>query len=167
MKTTPPTRPFRILFVCLGNICRSPAAEIVCRAALAEAGLDGQVQVDSCGTASYHTGSRPDARMQAALERAGFAYGGHRARTLRRADAAEFDLIIPQDRENLRDVLAVFPAEAAAKVRPMSEWFPAGETRCEVPDPYYGGAEGFDDVVQLLRGAAQQLVQELIRKELQ
>lgn len=153
--------PFRILFVCLGNICRSPAAEIVCRAALAEAGLADRVEVDSCGTASYHTGSRPDSRMLAALQRAGYAYGGHRARTLCRADASRFDLIIPQDHENLEDVQAALPG--CGSIRPMWRWFPAGSGYTQVPDPYYGDAAGFDAVVKLLADSMPALVAEVRR----
>ena len=152
---------FRVLFVCLGNICRSPAAEIVCRAALDEAGLASSVLVDSCGTAGYHIGSRPDARMLAALERAGYVYGGHRARRLRPADGAEFDLIIPQDAENLSDVRAALSPTAGAEVVPMSRFFPAGSRYREVPDPYYGDTRGFDEVVQLLRESMPQLLAEL------
>ena len=155
------TPPYRVLFVCLGNICRSPAAEIVCRVALQQAGLADRVAVDSCGTASYHIGSRPDRRMLAALERAGYAYGGHRARALRRADATEFDLIVPQDDANLRDVRAALAPTGKAKIMPMSHWFPAGCRYSEVPDPYYGSAEDFDDVVSLLAASMPQLVAEL------
>lgn len=152
------THPYRVLFVCLGNICRSPAAEIVCRAALQQAGLAGQVVVDSCGTASYHTGSKPDSRMIAALQRAGYSYGGHRARTLCAADGARFDLIVPQDAENYRDVCRVLAATHAAKVVPMSHWFPAGTRHGEVPDPYYGSEADFDEVVQLLAQSMDGLV---------
>ena len=156
--------PFRVLFVCLGNICRSPAAEIVCRAALREAGLADRVRVDSCGTASYHVGSRPDSRMIAALERAGYEYDGHRARVFCREDGSRFDLIIPQDLENMQDVLATLPPQHAAEVQPMSHWFPAGVRYREVPDPYYGAAADFDEVVELLRGSMAQLVAELADK---
>ena len=151
---------FRILFVCLGNICRSPAAEIVCRTALKETEMSGRVLVDSCGTASYHVGSKPDSRMLAALNRAGFGYDGHRARQLRQSDGMHFDLIIPQDAENLRDVQRVL-RESTAKVLPMSRWFPTGCTLQEVPDPYYGGAADFDAVVQLLAGSMPKLVEDL------
>lgn len=156
---------YRILFVCLGNICRSPAAEIVCNAALERAGLKGLVSVDSCGTASYHTGEKPDRRMLAALERAGYAWGGHRARTFCRSDFDRFDLIIPQDEANRRDILAQAPhADSAAKVRPMSTWFAPDERESEVPDPYYGGPAGFDAVVQLLERAMVALISELQNK---
>ena len=152
---------FRILFVCLGNICRSPAAEIVCRAALKEAGLASRVRVDSCGTVSYHIGSRPDSRMIAALARAGYEYDGHRARQLRPTDGTEFDLIIPQDAENLRDVLSVLSRTAGARVEPMSRWFPVGTRHAEVPDPYYGSAADFDEVVQLLAESMPMLIEEV------
>ena len=154
--------PYRVLFVCLGNICRSPAAEVIFNAAVKQAGLSQQIKVDSCGTASYHTGSRPDSRMLAALERAGFAYGGHRARTFRRADFADFDLIIPQDHCNEEDILALARNSAdAAKVKGMWTWFDAAETEKDVPDPYYGGPAGFDAVVALLTRASQRLLTEL------
>ena len=153
---------YRVLFVCLGNICRSPAAEIVFHAAVERAGLQDRVMADSCGTASYHTGEKPDHRMLAALERAGYAWGGHRARTFSRRDFEQFDLIIPQDEANRRDILALASRpEQKAKVRPMSDWFTAGETEREVPDPYYGGPAGFDAVVKLLERAMESLVQEM------
>ena len=152
--------PYRVLFVCLGNICRSPAAEIIFNAVAAKNGLAGLVKADSCGTASYHTGSKPDHRMLAALERAGYSYGGHRARTFRRADFTDFDLIIPQDEYNERDILALARNEAdAAKVRGMWQWFNADETESSVPDPYYGGPAGFDAVVALLTRSMEKLME--------
>ena len=154
-----PSPTYRILFVCLGNICRSPAAEVICRAALRESGV--QAVVDSCGTASYHVGSRPDSRMIAALKRAGYMYDGHRARILRREDGNLFDLIIPQDGENERDVHRIIPPTSAARVVPMSQWFPIGCRHREVPDPYYGGDKDFDEVVALLAGSMPALIQEL------
>ena len=148
--------------MCLGNICRSPAAEVIFNAAVKQAGLSQLIKVDSCGTASYHTGSRPDSRMLAALERAGFTYGGHRARTFRRADFSDFDLIIPQDHCNEEDILALARNSAdAAKVQGMWTWFNAGETEKDVPDPYYGGPAGFDAVVALLTRASANLLAEV------
>lgn len=153
---------YRVLFVCLGNICRSPAAEIIFNAAAAKAGISDRVQADSCGTASYHIGQKPDRRMLAALEECGYTYGGHRARQFRRADFSDFDLIIPQDESNRRDILALARnGEDAAKVMPMSRWFPQGERLREVPDPYYGGHEGFLQVIHLLESAAAALAAEL------
>lgn len=155
----------RVLFVCLGNICRSPAAEVVCRAALEEAGLSGLVQADSCGTASYHVGQRPDARMRAALERAGLRDVGHRARCFSRADFARFDLIIPQDESNRQDLLALARNDdERSRLVPMSSFFAEGESVKEVPDPYYGGSEGFDEVVGLLKRSMPKLLRELRRR---
>ncbi len=154
--------PTRVLFVCLGNICRSPAAEIIFRATVERAGLAAVFEIDSCGTASYHTGQKPDRRMLAALERAGYAWGGHRARTFCRADFSRFDLIIPQDGSNQEDILALARSAAdAARVRPMKTWFPAGCREPGVPDPYYGGEAGFDAVVSLLESACARLLAEL------
>lgn len=157
--------PFRVLFVCLGNICRSPAAEIIFNAALAECGMGNLVLADSCGTASYHTGSRPDSRMLAALGRAGFAYGGHRARTICRADFSLYDLIIPQDAENEADLRRLARNEAErAKIRGMWTYFAPQETVQEVPDPYYGSANGFDAVVALLQRSMPYLVLDIQRR---
>ena len=161
-QTAPHGVPFRVLFVCLGNICRSPAAEMVFSALLAERGLQNRFRCDSCGVAAYHVGQTPDSRMLAALRRAGIPYNGHRARQFQQADFHAFDLIIPQDEENRGDVLyqARTPADAA-KVVPMSRWFPPECGLTEVPDPYYGGASGFDRVVALLRASCTALLDDL------
>ncbi len=154
--------PTRVLFVCLGNICRSPAAEIIFRAAVERAGRAGEFEIDSCGTASYHTGQKPDRRMLAALERAGYVWGGHRARTFCRADFSRFDLIIPQDGSNREDILALARNAAdAARVKPMKTWFAADCREPGVPDPYYGGDAGFDAVVSLLEDSCARLLAEL------
>ncbi len=154
--------PTRVLFVCLGNICRSPAAEIIFRAAVERAGLTASFEIDSCGTASYHTGQKPDRRMLAALERAGYAWSGHRARTFSRADFSRFDLIIPQDESNREDILSLSRSAAdAARVHPMRRWFPEGCREEGVPDPYYGGEAGFNAVVSLLEQSCSRLLAEL------
>ncbi len=155
--------PTRVLFVCLGNICRSPAAEIIFRAAVERAGLSAAFETDSCGTASYHTGQKPDSRMLAALERAGYAWGGHRARTFTRADFSRFDLIIPQDESNREDILSLARNAAdAERVCPMLHWFPEDCREPGVPDPYYGGASGFDAVVRLLEASCERLLADLV-----
>ncbi len=152
----------RILFVCLGNICRSPAAEIICRQLAKSQGIE--CQIDSCGTASYHVGGMPDARMRAALCKLGYAYDGHRARQFKRADFARFDLIIAQDGANKADLLAqARRGEEREKIHSMSEWFPsewAARYR-EVPDPYYGGQQGFEDVIHLLEASCGLLLVDL------
>lgn len=161
-----PKQPFRVLFVCLGNICRSPSAEIIFNATVKQAGMTADIQADSCGTAAYHIGSKPDSRMLAALERAGYAWGGHRGRQFRRADFAEFDLIIPQDESNRQDLLyQARTASEKAKIVPMSHWFPADAGEDEVPDPYYGGTEGFNHVVRLLEKATQNLLNDIRQQQ--
>ncbi len=119
------------------------------------------MDVDSCGTAGYHVGSRPDSRMLAALKRAGYEYTGHRARVLQRKDGELFRLIIPQDAENERDVHRIIAPDAPALVFPMSRWFPPGCPYHEVPDPYYGGAKDFDEVVALLTASMPSLIREV------
>lgn len=157
---------FRVLFVCLGNICRSVAAEHVFNAKVQEAGLADHVESDSCGTAAYHIGQKPDSRMLAALSRAGYAYNGHRGRQFSRRDFAAFDLIVPQDNANYEDVIAMATTpEEMAKVVPMSAWFADDCPLHEVPDPYYGPEAGFDEVVSLLAGAASQMVSDIERAE--
>ncbi len=155
--------PQKILFVCLGNICRSPSAEIILRQKLKAAG-QVQCHIDSSGTAAYHVGSRPNQRMLHALERAHYAYDGHRARQFSARDFQDFDLIIPQDESNREDILALARCEEdRAKVIPMSHWFTGSyrERYSEVPDPYYGGDSGFDAVVQLLESSCDQMIIEL------
>ncbi len=156
------TTHVNVLFVCLGNICRSPAAEVIFNELVKRAGLSAQIKVDSCGTASYHTGSKPDSRMLAALKRAGYTYGGHRARTFSRADFSDFDLIIPQDYFNEDDIIHLARnKQDEAKVRGMWHWFDPQETEKDVPDPYYGDPAGFDAVVALLTRACANLLTDI------
>lgn len=145
-------RPFRILFVCLGNICRSPTAEGVMRWLLAERGLDGQVLLDSAGTGGWHVGERPDARAAAAARARGVSLTGT-ARQVRAQDFDDFDLILAMDRANERDLRGLTPdPQSAAKVRLLRE-FDTGAESLEVPDPYYGGPEGFERVIDLVHAA--------------
>ena len=145
----------RILFVCLGNICRSPTAEGVMRHLLRERGLEGEVEVESAGTGAWHVGSAPDERATLAAERRGIVLDGA-ARQVRPADFDDFDLIVAMDRSNLRDLLAIAPDEAArAKVRLLLD---GGR---DVPDPYYGGERGFDEVLDLVEEACERLLDEV------
>ncbi len=149
----------RILLVCLGNICRSPTAEAALREALAEAGLDDRVTVDSAGTGDWHLGESPDPRMVDAAAAAGLTVDG----TARQITAADFqaDLILVMDAANLRDVRALAPDDAArAKVRLYRE-FEENADDTEVPDPYYGGSEGFAAVVDVARAGARGVVRHL------
>jgi protein-tyrosine phosphatase len=153
----------RILFVCMGNICRSPTAEGVMRALVREAGLEERIELDSAGTGGWHAGEPPDERSTLAAARRGIALEGS-ARQVRGEDFADFDLLVAMDRENLRGLLAAAPGEEAAeKVRLLREFDPAGgdASGLDVPDPYYGGERGFDDVLDLVQAACRGLLDEL------
>lgn len=143
------SRPARILFVCMGNICRSPAAEIVFRKQVSDAGLTAEVEIDSAGTIGYHHGSPPDPRMAATLEKKGYPISG-KARQITLYDIDRFDLILTMDEENLKSVRKLDTTGANHhKIRPFVEFCSQG-TDIRVPDPYYGGQRGFDHVVQLV-----------------
>lgn len=152
--------PSKILFVCLGNICRSPAAENIMNHLVEQAGLTGQIVCDSAGTSSYHIGSPPDRRMTAAAIRRGIPMRGA-ARQFTRADFDQFDLILAMDRENYTDIRSLDPTgNYADKVRLMCEFCTRHSTQ-EVPDPYYGGSDGFDRVLDLLLDACEGLLKSL------
>ena len=146
-----------VLFVCMGNICRSPTAEGVFRHMVWEAGLQDEVRIDSAGTHDYHTGDAPDARAQAHAKRRGYDLSGIRARQVRGADFTEFDLILVMDRRNLDALLRVCPPEHAHKLRLFLDYAPFWPDR-EVPDPYHGGERGFDHVLDMVEDAARGLV---------
>jgi protein-tyrosine phosphatase len=153
----------RILFVCLGNICRSPTAEGVMRHVLREEGLEDQVEVDSAGTGGWHVGAPPDERATEAARRRSIVLDGA-ARKFAPEDFADFDLVLAMDEENRRDLLALAPDdEARAKVRMLREFDPDSSDSgdLDVPDPYYGGDEGFDQVLDLVEAATRGLVEEL------
>jgi protein-tyrosine phosphatase len=147
----------RILVVCLGNICRSPTAEAALREALREAGLAEEVEVASAGTGDWHLGEPPDPRMVAAAASMGLDLDGTSC-LITQEDFATADLILVMDRANLRDVAALAPDDAArAKIRLFRE-FDSDADSDEVPDPYYGGDEGFRTVVEIVRRTAQGVV---------
>ncbi len=151
----------RILFVCMGNICRSPTAEGVMRRLLDEEGLADRVHVESAGTGGWHVGEPPDERATLAARRRGIALAGA-AQQVRPADFRSFDLLIAMDRENLRELLAIAPdEEAAEKVRLLREFDPAASGDLDVPDPYYGGDRGFETVLDLVEAACRGLLDEL------
>ena len=150
----------RILFVCMGNICRSPTAEGVMRKLLADEGLEG-VEVDSAGTNGWHAGEAPDDRATDAAWRRGVTLDGS-AREIVPGDFSEFDLLIAMDRENMRQLLSVAPdEEASEKVRLLREFDPAAGGDLDVPDPYYGSDSGFDDVLDIVDAACRGLLGEL------
>jgi protein-tyrosine phosphatase len=150
----------RILFVCLGNICRSPSAEAVMRALVEREGLDGAIELDSAGTSDWHSGEAPDARATDAALRRGIQLAGE-ARQVEREDFDRFDLIVAMDRSNLSALQYLAPDEdARAKVRLLREFDPASAESgdLDVPDPYHGGPEGFDRVLDLLGDACEGLL---------
>jgi protein-tyrosine phosphatase len=155
----------RILFVCMGNICRSPTAEGVMRHVLREQGLADAVELDSAGTGGWHVGAPPDTRATAAAQARGILLDGA-ARQVRHRDFADFDLILAADRENVADLRAIAPPGTESKVRLLREFDPgsAGAPDLDVPDPYYGGARGFEDVLDLVESACRGLVAEIRRR---
>jgi protein-tyrosine phosphatase len=153
----------RLLFVCMGNICRSPTAEAVMRRLVREAGLEDRIEIESAGTGGWHAGDPPDSRATVAAARRGVTLEGA-ARQIRADDFRDFDLLIAMDRENLRGLLAVAPDEAASeKVRLLREFDPAsvGAPDLDVPDPYYGGDRGFESVLDMVEAACRGLIDEL------
>ncbi|GAA3907194.1 low molecular weight protein-tyrosine-phosphatase [Halomonas cibimaris] len=149
----------KVLFVCLGNICRSPSAEGVFRRAVEQAGLALRITVDSCGIGDWHAGNPPDERAQAAARRRGIDISGLRARQLRREDFYAFDYILPMDYGNLRDIRAMAPDAHGAHIELFLAF--AGIPQGEVPDPYYGGEQGFEEVLDMIEAASQGLVEHI------
>lgn len=140
----------RVLFVCLGNICRSPAAEGVLKAIVAENGDRARWEIDSAGTGRYHIGQLPDNRMRIHARRRGLELT-HRCRQVREADFDDFDLIIPMDADNERNLRRLAPTpEAENKIIPMAAFVDMAMRYDHIPDPYYEGAEGFELVLDLL-----------------
>jgi protein-tyrosine phosphatase len=151
----------KILFVCMGNICRSPTAEGVMRSLVRDAGLEDRIEIDSAGTGGWHAGEPPDARATEAAHRRGITLAGA-ARQVVADDFDRYDLLVAMDRENLRGLLALAPdEEAAAKVRLLREFDPAADGDLDVPDPYYGGERGFETVLDLVQAACRGLLGEL------
>jgi low molecular weight protein-tyrosine phosphatase len=155
----------RILFVCMGNICRSPTAEGVMRHLLAEEGLEDVIELDSAGTGGWHVGDPPDRRATAAARGRGIVLDGA-ARQVRPDDFEDFDLILVADRDNLRDMLAIAPPGTERKVRLLREFDPGSEGApdLDVPDPYYGGERGFEDVLDLVEAACRGLLDQIRAK---
>ena len=152
----------KVLFVCLGNICRSPTAEGVTRKIAAQEAPELSLELDSAGTAAYHAGSPPDARTVAAAARRGYALASLRARVVTPEDFTAFDLILAMDHDNLAVLRKRAPAAVHPRLRLFLEFAPEQERR-EVPDPYYGGANGFEDVLDLTEAAARGLLAYLRR----
>ena len=151
-----------VLFVCMGNICRSPTAEGVFRHYVAEAGLADLFDIDSAGTHAYHVGEPPDKRAQQAAERRGFSLADIRARRVAPEDFERFHHIIVMDQDNLVLLQEQADAVQRAKIRLFLEYTAGPET--EVPDPYYGGATGFERALDLVEGASRGLLEALRKR---
>jgi protein-tyrosine phosphatase len=161
-QTHPPAH-VGLLFVCLGNICRSPTAEGVMRALVSDAGMQDSVLLDSAGTGAWHAGSAPDERASAAARSRGIALDGL-ARKVTPEDFERFDLLLAMDAENVSELKRMAADEAErGKVRLLREFDPAaaGERDLDVPDPYYGATGGFDEVFELVRAACEGLLEEI------
>jgi len=150
-----------ILFVCMGNICRSPTAEGVFRHYVQEAGLAERIETDSAGTHAYHSNEPADRRAQAAAERRGFSLADIRARRVQANDFERFDYVLAMDNDNLDLLKEQADPEQYDKLRLFLEFSPAQEV--EVPDPYYGGAAGFERVLDLVEDASTGLLEMLKR----
>ncbi|CAI2299372.1 TPA: low molecular weight protein-tyrosine-phosphatase [Vibrio parahaemolyticus] len=147
----------RILVVCMGNICRSPTGEAVLRAKAEELGVD--VDIDSAGTIGYHTGNTPDSRAMAAGKQRGYSFKGMRARQVSVQDFEDFDLVLAADKANLADLLDICPAEHRHKVSLFLSH--SNSSYDEIPDPYYGGDDGFELVLDLIEDASVAVLQKL------
>jgi protein-tyrosine phosphatase len=153
----------RLLFVCMGNICRSPTAEAVMRGVIAREGLAGEVEIDSAGTGAWHVGHPPDRRSTAAARTRGIVLEGT-ARQVTREDFEDYDLLLAADAENVAALRRLAPdPEAAGKVMLLrqfdAEAVAAGDL--DVPDPYYGGPDGFERVLDLVEAACRGLLEEI------
>lgn len=158
----PVTPPISVLFVCLGNICRSPLAEAVFRQVVTEAGLESRFRIDSAGTSGYHDGEAPDARTTEVAARRGVEVGGE-SRRLRPEDVAAFDYLVVMDSENRRAVERLVEASpASAEVHLLREFDPEAGEDTDVPDPYFGGPDGFEIVHDLVERSARGLLEHLV-----
>lgn len=150
-----------VLFVCLGNICRSPTGEAVFKFLVHQHALEYQIFVESAGTIGYHEGNPADSRMKKHAARRGYDLQS-RSRKIRPEDFEQFDLIIAMDQQNLTDILAVDPS--AENVRMLSDFLDDQWPR-DVPDPYYGGADGFETVLDMIEAACPHILEELVQSE--
>ena len=150
----------RVLFVCLGNICRSPTAEAVFRAIARREAPQLAIEIDSAGTGDYHIGAPPDSRAQESAKRRGYDLSTLRARKVAPADFERFDFILAMDRENLQVLTRSAPAAVRDRIRLFLEFAPHPGA-AEIPDPYYGGSNGFEEVLDLIEEASRGLLEHL------
>lgn len=151
----------RVCFVCLGNICRSPTAEGVFRHLVERAGLSAQIESDSAGTDAYHVGEPPDRRARAAAQSREIVLGG-RARRFERGDFDRFDYVLAMDDDNYACLARLAPKAAKGKLFMLRSFDPDAPAGACVPDPYYGGASGFDEVLDLCEAACRRLLSHIV-----
>lgn len=156
-------KKIKVLFICMGNICRSPTAEAVFRRQVEQAGLHQHIHIDSAGTHAYHVGSPPDGRAQTAGSKRGYEMANLRGRRVSVKDFAEFDYVLAMDMDNLAHLQNECPDEYASKVGLFLE-YAKNFTEREVPDPYYGGTAGFERVLDMAEDASQGLLDAIRRK---
>jgi len=147
-----------VLFVCLGNICRSPTAHGVFEQMVGEAGLQKNITVDSCGTGDWHIGHSPDERSASAALARGYDLSHLRSRQINGSDFGQFDYILVMDKQNLLDVQAMCPSDYPGKLELFLDYANNFSETKEVPDPYYGGLSGFDNVIDLVEDASKTLL---------
>jgi protein-tyrosine phosphatase len=160
---TPPVSKIKLLFVCLGNICRSPTAEGIFRHLAREAGAEQLFDIDSAGTIGNHTNERADRRSEQAASRRGIDLTPHRARQVTQHDFEHYDYILAMDKSNLANLQAICPAEHLHKLALMMRYAP--ELGGEVPDPYFGGEAGFEKVLDMLGAACATLCADLLKQQ--
>jgi len=153
----------RVLFVCLGNICRSPLAEGVFRRLVTERGLADKIEIDSAGTGGWHVGEPPDRRMRATAEGRGVSLHGISARRVEAGDLREFDYVFAMDRQNYRDLMSFSGAHPTAKVSLFRSFDPEPDSQ-DVPDPYYGGADGFEHVFDIVHRTCEAILDHIAKE---
>ncbi len=149
----------KVLFVCMGNICRSPSAEGVFRHKVKAAGLEDEIEIDSAGTHAYHVGSPPDPRAQATASKRNIDLSQLRGRRVTENDFIDFDYVIAMDESNFQDLLSICPPGYEDRVHMFLKYGSSGQS--EVPDPYYGSGNGFEIVLDLIEDASEGLLQHL------
>ena len=154
------TEKVSVVFVCMGNICRSPTAEAVFRHYVENAGLSEQILIDSAGTHDYHIGDKPDSRAQRAAQQRGYDMSKLRGRQVGEGDFRRFDYVLAMDRANLAILQRITPPDSHTRVRLFLQYARHHSER-EVPDPYYGGEDGFERVLDMVEDAAQGLLEEI------
>ena len=155
----------KVLFVCMGNICRSPTAHGVFRQLVEQEGLAGQIEIDSAGTHAYHVGESPDARAQSTAARRGIDISDLKARRAETADFEEYDYILAMDQDNYHGLSGIAPAGGHDKIYLFMDFARDARSR-EVPDPYYGGPDGFERVFDMVEDAAAGLLADIRRRHL-